>query len=92
MNEIWIIGEGGTLTDGVNFTRVVGTKEDVKQVITTYVNEAKQNDKELWCHGTETVDEIYERDNGALYGYANFYDYHIDWEALPLDKMYTYGD
>ena len=91
MVEEWIIGEGGTINDGVNFTRVIGTRDDVKQVIITYINEAKQDDRS-WLGGTSKISQLYERKNGSIYGYADFEDYRIDWEALPLNKIYTYGE
>ena len=92
MDEVWIIGCGGATADGVGLTKVVGTKEDVKGILVSLVNEARQDDKENCYYGTESVDEVEERPTGSLYASACFNDYHIDWEAWPLSIVYEYGE
>lgn len=91
MDEVWIIGCGGTTADGVGLTKVVGTRDDVRKILLSLVNEARQDDKETWEYGTQRFDEVEERPTGSLYAFACFYDYRIDWEAWPLRIVYEYG-
>ena len=92
MKETWIIGCGGSNADGVGFTKVFGNKDDVKGILISLVNEARQDDEFNWSSGTKHIDEIEERPTGSLYAYACFPDYHIDWEALPYNDIYKFGE
>lgn len=91
MDEVWIIGCGGTNADGVGLTKVVGNKNDIKKILLSLVNEARQDDEENWDWGTESLDEVEERPTGSLFAFACFNDYHIDWEAWPFRIVYEYG-
>lgn len=80
----WIIAVCNTGGDGVAIYRFRGTTEEVKEKMMELINADREKDADIWEHGTESVDEIRAVDNGLgyeLYGYGNYYDYHIDYTA-----------
>ena len=77
----WIIGIGGSDLDGVDVLRVYGTKPQVKKYLLELAKDERCS--EDYDFGTETINEILERDNGSLYAFNCFYDHHTDYEATP---------
>jgi len=86
MKESYIIAIGGSNADGHNLYNYVGTEDEVKRLLLNLVKESRENDKEGYTHGTETVDEIQSRPE-EFYAYASFYDYHIDYTARKVSAM-----
>lgn len=80
----WIVGICSSGADGVKLFRFYGSKDEMKQKLSSLINEDKEIDPECWDYGTEHVDEIVAEDNGLgyeLYGYGCYTDYHIDYTA-----------
>ena len=93
----WIIGICCSASDGVNLWKFSGTKDEVKAKLFSLIEEDRENDFETWEHGTESIDEIAERNTireivegncvPELYGYGSYYDYHIDYSAKVIDHI-----
>ncbi len=83
----WIIGIGGSNMDDVRTYRVIGTTEDVKNHLVSLVNEFKDDDSDSFDYGSTDASSVTEYEteyeNGKLYAYACFHDYHIDCTATP---------
>ena len=89
----WIIGVGGSLMDDVRVFTFTGTKKQAKQKLLDMVNEDRREEEacngEEWWSGTESVDEVDEQADDHLYAYACWDNYHIDYSATPVNKMYA---
>ncbi len=90
MNEQnWLIGIGGSLADDVFIFRFQGTEEDVVAKLFELVQESREEDEESWDFGTESTNEVVKRDDGSLYAFGCYYDYHTDYVARPEDNIET---
>ena len=95
----WIIGIGGSNMDGVAFCRMTGSKEDVKErLFNAVLGERNLADNiGYFDFGTYSAEDVTEREDGCLYAYNCFSDYHTDYEAIPeenilvLKEAYTNG-
>lgn len=88
----WIVGVGGSETDGVYMERVYGTKKQVEKYLLELVKEDRSKDQDGWEHGTERVNEISSQNNGTyLYAYGCYSDYHIDYVAAMEGEPKTLG-
>ena len=95
----WIIGICCSASDGVNLLKSSGTKDEIKAKLFSLIEEDRENDDETWEHGTESVNEIEERNTikeivegdcvPELYGYGSYYDYHIDYSAKVIEHIET---
>lgn len=85
----WILGIGGSVMDGVALSIIHGTKEQVKEHLLNCVlgEKALADNEGDWDFGTESIEEIQERDDGSLYAYGCYYDFHTDYEATPMEKI-----
>lgn len=81
--QIYIIGMGGSETDGVNILKVYGTKQQVKKYLVKLVDQDRSNDPDSWEYGTEKIKDVEEKPYGNLYAYGCYSDYHIDYQAVP---------
>lgn len=86
----WIIGVCCSGADGVELFRFYGSKDDVKQMLLSLINNDRNNDEECWDFGCESLDDIVSQDNGRgyeFYGYGCYYDYHIDYSAKEFSQI-----
>ncbi len=83
----YIIGICCTDADGVKLFKTCGTKEEIKNLLVNCVKKDRQNDEEGWDYGCESTAEVTEEENGCLNAYATYHDYHIDYTAIPEDKI-----
>lgn len=92
--KLWIIGIGGSDEDGVGFIKFNGTDKEVKRCLMELVND--RNEFEIAEHddemefGTEDISEISKVGSG-YYAYASFYDYHVDYMAVPFEDIQDYS-
>lgn len=84
--RVWVIGIANSEADGVRINNFYGTTDEVKKLLIRLVNTDKENDEENFEYGTETTDEIGDELN-ELNAYATYSDYHIDYTAIPWDKV-----
>ncbi len=86
--KTWIIGTSGGYADDVITYRVIATKEQAKKHIISLIKADKKEDLSF-DYGTTKEKELEERDDGTIYGYAVFGDYHNDYTATPeMDPVY----
>lgn len=79
----WLIGICFSDGEGIYLNRVSGTKEQVKKYLMEKYNEHKDDDSDKFDFGTEAEDNIEEGEDGSLYLYASYEDFHIDYNAVP---------
>lgn len=92
-NEIfdWIFVESGTETDGSYICLLPNRSiRDIKHYIKEQVRYEKNN-TDGYDYGTEYLNDIeirtYNNEVHSVYGFAVFYDSHIDFEAHILDRI-----
>ena len=74
--------------DGAEVYRVTGTVTQVKKHLLQLV---KNDWDERWDYGTEKVRDVEERNDGSLYAYSVFGDYHIDYLATLETESIVLG-
>lgn len=100
MKRDWILAIGGSDEDGVTVFLYQGwTKDEMKQELVYTCESLREMYEEEpysapsgeysgdYDFGTETVEDVQERDNGNLYAYICFEGLHIDVEATPMDEL-----
>ena len=85
----WIIVIGGTEVDDVLVYKFTGTDYQVRRKLLQMVLNDMENDKEAWDYGTDKLEEIVVQNDGRVYAYGVYYDYHIDYAATPFDQLMT---
>lgn len=85
----WIVGICNTEADGVTVYKVTGTESQVKRFLIQCVKEDKAQDG-TWNYGSTKVSDIECRYGGCLYAYGAYSNYHIDYEATPVDEVETF--
>lgn len=83
----YIVGICNTDADGVSIYRVVGTQREVMHYLLDAVKEDKVNAREAWEYGSTRMKDIECRFDGSLYAYGCYSDYHIDYEATPVENI-----
>ena len=89
----WIYGAAGSEYSGVDVIIVKNkTIQEMKEYLASTI-ETDCADHESFEDGSTTADSIEERTEydtkefRSLYGWANFYDFHCDYEAYPMHKV-----
>lgn len=80
----WIIGISGSDMDDVITYAVTGSKDAVKRHLIELVKKDKSKDSGAWDDGSLKPSEVEERQNGKLYAFGNYAEYHCDYTATPL--------
>lgn len=83
----WIIAVANSDCDGVTIRRFFGTEDDVKSLLVSLVEEDKENDKEGYDYGTESVDEVETDKIGRFDAFATYCGYHIDYSAEEISSL-----
>ena len=85
--KTWIVGVGGSETDGVDMTVFTGTKHEAKKHLAKAVRDARDENREEFDYGYTSIGDIEERADGSLYACACFSGYHLDFQAYPEDDI-----
>ena len=84
MKETWIVicytSEGG-----IGVAKMFGTREEVQEKLFSFIKKDRDEDKDGWYSGTESVYDFDSFSNGFC-GYNNFEQYSINYAA------YVYND
>lgn len=83
----WIIGISGSELNDVVTEIVHGTTDEVKNYLVTCVQSDRDGDRDEWDSGTEKTSEVSYNDDGTLYAFGNYKDYHMDYTARPLVSL-----
>lgn len=87
--QMWMLGIGGTAEDGVYMRQYHCTEYQMKKEMIRLIKEAIDNEDGDYDYGDTSIDSIATRSNGSLYAYIVFHDYHIDYEATPMELINT---
>lgn len=95
MKELWIIGIANSEGDGIDFQKVLGTVDEVKNHLVSMIKADKANDEENYDYGSDDIDDITEYyinndDSNKIYlleGYATYSVYHIDYTAILASEI-----
>lgn len=81
----WIIGTGGSEADDVFLYKATGTRDEIRHLLLHLVMEERKDNEDIWDSGTEDINEVEDRDDGSLYAYGCYTDFHSDYTA-KLEK------
>lgn len=87
----WLIGVSNMDGDRVSMFRFYGTKEEVKQKLVEMADYDRKCIEEEgfdeWNRGTESVEDVEERELWELYAYGRYCDFHIDYSAIEFSHV-----
>lgn len=87
----WLIGVSNMDGDRVSMFRFYGTKEEVKQKLVEMAGYDRKCIEEEgfdeWNRGTESVEDVEERELWELYAYGRYCDFHIDYSAIEFSHV-----
>ena len=83
----------GTESGSMLIDRVCGTEDQVKQYMFELLKEDRATDADHWESGVERIEDV-EVDlyTGRIVMWANYGDYHIDYNAVPQMEPTDLGD
>lgn len=86
----WIITVSSSEAEGTVVYKIFGSTDDVKKKIIELAAEDRENDKDCYEYGCETIDDIEDSSNGCgwrLNTYSIYDNYHIDYQAIQLSHI-----
>lgn len=91
--EKWLIAIGGSDADDVIIYETEGNQEEIKKLLLTeFVNNDRKNNPEGWDFGTENTSEVQMRDDGSLYAFGCYRDFHhFDYVARRVNSLRKLG-